>query len=233
MNTPSKWPWTASASAVTFCDVPVSQLPTTSVMLNLLGAASITSRKPTCRSRSTELPGSPRTSRMSPDFLPDCSMIQSRRHAAHFLLVLVDHHHLVGIEDVVEGNDDDVVLVGEADDAIKPVRRDRDGDDRLDALVDEILHGAELRGDVGAGGNDLELLDVLLDARLLGEGLGGLDHLNAPGVADEAVDESDPVRPGLLLPLEELGLRRPRLEALGIGARSGYDFRARPNRNRR
>ena len=52
------------------------------------------------------------------------------RHASHFLLVFIDHHHLVGVEDVVEGNVDDVVLVGEADDAVEPVRRHSDGDGR-------------------------------------------------------------------------------------------------------
>ena len=96
------------------------------------------------------------------------------------------------------------------------------------ALVDEVLDRAELRGDVGAGGDDLELLDVLLDARLLGEGLGGLDHLDAPGVADEAVDQRDPVGAGLLVPLEELGLVRPGLEALADRRRGRKRLRACP-----
>ena len=226
MNTPSKWPCTASASAVTFCEVPVSQLPTTSMMLNLLPAPSMTSRKPRWRSRSTELPGRPRTSRMLPDVLPHFVQEPFGRHAAHLLLVLVDHHHLVGVEDVVEGHHHDVVLVGEADDAVEAVGRHRDGDDGVEALIDEVLDGAELRRDVGAGRDDLELLDVLLDARLLGEGLGGLDHLDAPGVADEAVDEGDLVGSGLLVPLEELGLVGPGLEASGIGARPGDDLGA-------
>ena len=96
------------------------------------------------------------------------------RHAAHFLLVLVDLHHLVGVEHVVERHDDDVVLVGEADDAVEAFGRDRVDDDRVVALVDEVLHRAELRGDVGAGRDDLELLDVLLDPRLSAKALAVL-----------------------------------------------------------
>ena len=154
------------------------------------------------------------------------------RHAAHLLLVLVDHHHLVGVEDVVEGNDDDVVLVGKADDAVEAVWSHGDGDDRVEALVDEVLHRAELGRHVGPRRDDLELLDVLLDARLVGEGLRRLDHLNAPGIADETVDHRDAIRSGLLLPLEEFGLIRPRLEAGGIGARARHDLGAGKGRDR-
>ena len=128
---------------------------------------------------------------------------------------------------------DDVVLVGKADDAIKSVRRDRDGDNGLEALVDEVLHCPKLRGDVGAGGNDLKLLNVLLDARLLGKGLRRLDHLNAPSIADKTVDQSNPVWPRLFLPLEILRLVRPGLEAFCIGAWARNDFRTRPSSNRR
>jgi hypothetical protein len=53
---------------------------------------------------------------------------------------------------------------------------------------------------------------------VLDEGLGGLDHLDAPGIADEAVDHRDAVGTLLLLPLEEFGLGAPGLEAFGIGA---------------
>ena len=151
------------------------------------------------------------------------------RHAAHFLLVLVDHHHLVGIEDVVEGHHHHIVLVGEADDAIEAVGRHRDGDDGVEALIDKVLHGAELRRDIGAGRDDLELLDVLLDTRLLGKGFCGLHHLDAPGIADEAVDEGDLVGAGLLVPLKEFCLIRPGLEAAGIGARPGDDLGACPS----
>ena len=42
---------------------------------------------------------------------------------AHLELVLVDHHHLVGVEDVVERHEHDVVLVGEPDDAVEAVGR--------------------------------------------------------------------------------------------------------------
>ena len=150
-------------------------------------------------------------------------------HTAHLFLVLVDHHHLVGVEDVVEGHHHHIVFVGEADDAVEAVGRHRDGDDGVKTLIDEVLHGAELRCNIGAGGNDLEFLDVLLDARLLGKGLGGLHHLDAPGIADEAVDEGDLVGAGLLVPLEVLGLIRPGLEAAGIGTRPGDDLGACPS----
>jgi len=73
------------------------------------------------------------------------------RHAAHFLLVLVHHHHLVGVEDVVEGHHHHIVLVGEADDAVEAVGRHRDRDDGVETLIDKVLHGAELRRDIGAG----------------------------------------------------------------------------------
>ena len=60
----------------------------------------------------------------------------------------------------------------------------------------------------------------------LGERLGGLDHLNAPGVADEAVDHGDAVGAVLFLPLEEFRLLRPGRKAFRVGAGAGYDFRA-------
>ena len=146
VNTPSNLPCTASASAVTFCAVPSSQLPTTSTISKLPPAASITSRKPIWRSRSTELPGRPRTSRILPR--ASCPSSLSRNLADMrpiSQLVLVDHHHLVGVEHVVERHDHHVVAVGEADDAVEAVGRHGDGDDGVEALVDEVLDGAELR----------------------------------------------------------------------------------------
>ncbi len=146
--------------------------------------------------------------------------------AAHLELVLVDLHHRVGVEHVVEGDDDHVVLVGEADDAVEAVGGDGDGDDGVEALVDEVLDGAELGRGVGAGGDDLELGDLVLDGRVLGVGLGGLDHLDAPGVADEAVDDGDAVGAFLGRPLQVLGVGAPGREALGVGAGAGDDLGA-------
>ena len=52
----------------------------------------------------------------------------------------------------------------------------------------------------------LNSLIFSLIAGLLGEGLRRLDHLDAPGVADEAVDHGDAIGPSFFVPLEELGL---------------------------
>jgi hypothetical protein len=56
------------------------------------------------------------------------------------------------VEDVVEGHHRHIVLIGHADDAVETVGRHRDGDDGVEALIDKILHGAELCCDIGAGG---------------------------------------------------------------------------------
>jgi len=93
---------------------------------------------------------------------------------------------------------------------------------------------AEILGrHVLARGNDLELLQLRRDVRLRRVGLGGLDHLDAPGVGDIAVGERDPVRPLLLRVLEELGLRGPRGHAAGIGGWTRDDFRRRQGSDRR
>ena len=212
------------ASAVTFCAVPSSQLPTTWTTSQSPPEASSTSWMPIERSRSTELPGRPRTSRILPPVLP-CGLQlvdqELRPLAAHLELVLVDLHHRVGVEHVVEGHEHHVLAVGEADHPVEAVGRDGDGDDRVEALVDEVLDGAELRRRVGAGRDDLELGDLVLDRRVLGVGLGGLDHLDAPGVADEAVDDGDPVGALLGRPLQVGGFGAPGREAGRVGARAG------------
>ncbi len=100
-------------------------------------------------------------------------------------------------------------------------------DDRVIAGIDEVVDRRDLRRDILAGRDDLELLQHLLDVRLIGIGLGGLDHLDAPGIADEAVGQRDPVGAGLLGVLEELGLRRPRHVALRIIARASDRLRSR------
>src|ERR1700736_3404429 len=68
VNTPSKWPCTASASAVTFCDVAVTVDRITRQAAHLEDIAGLLAR-----------------------FINE----PFGRHAAHLLLVLVDHHHLV------------------------------------------------------------------------------------------------------------------------------------------
>ena len=147
-------------------------------------------------------------------------------HLAHQVLVFVDLQDLVGIEHVVEGHEHDTGLVGAADDGAEGGRIDRDRDDRVVAGIDEVIDRGELRGDVGSGGDDLEFLDERRDLGLSHIGLRRLDHLNAPGVADEAVRQSDTVGPFLLRILEELRIGRPRNEALRLVGRAGYDFRA-------
>ncbi|MCY1241662.1 hypothetical protein D9M72_545760 [compost metagenome] len=66
-TTASNLPLTAMASATTFCTVPVSQLPVTSTTEMSLYLSRIL-RTPAWRSRSVELPGSPRTSSSLPFF---------------------------------------------------------------------------------------------------------------------------------------------------------------------
>jgi hypothetical protein len=61
--------------------------------------------------------------------------------------------------------------------------------------VDEILNGAELSVNVAAGRDSLEFLDARPDLGLINEGLCGFDHLDPPGVPDEAVNDGDPVQP--------------------------------------
>src|SRR5690606_11323388 len=105
--------------------------------------------------------------------------------------------------------------------AVEAFGRYSDGDDGVKTLVDEVLNGAQLRRSVGAGRDHLELGDLVLDGRVLDISLGGLDHLDAPGVADETVDHGDTVRAFLLFPLQGLGVGRPGREAGWVGAGAG------------
>ena len=142
------------------------------------------------------------------------------------LLVDIDVDRVFAIENIVERHQNDACVIGSLDDGLERRRILSVDDDRVEAGIDEIIDCCDLRGDVLAGRDDLELLELGRNVGLRGEGLGGLDHLNAPGVGDEAVGERDAERPFLCGPLEELGLVGPRHEAVRLGGRAGDDFRA-------
>ena len=130
------------------------------------------------------------------------------------------------VENVVERHQHDACVVGALDDRLERRRILRVDDDRVEAGIDEIVDRGDLRGDVLAGRDDLELLELGGDVGLRRIGLGGLDHLDAPGVGDIAVGERDAERPFLGRPLEELRLVGPRHEAAGLGGRAGDDLGA-------
>src|SRR5471032_3069047 len=65
---PSKWPCTAIASATAFCATPSSHLPYTWTVSHFLPVAVIVLWKPLCRSVSTDVPATPRTSSTLPPF---------------------------------------------------------------------------------------------------------------------------------------------------------------------
>ena len=134
-------------------------------------------------------------------------------HLAHLVLVFADLHHLVGVQKVVERHQHHALGVRLTDHAVKAGGRHGDGDDRVEALVDEVFDGAELCRGVSAGRDDLEFLQVGLHIRQFRVSLRGLDHLNAPGVAHEAVGQRNAIRALLGRPLEELRLLRGGQEA--------------------
>ena len=143
---------------------------------------------------------------------------------AQALLVDVDVDGVGGVEDVVEGDEDDARLLGALDDRAEGGRVLGVDDDGVVAGVDEVVDRRDLRRHVLAGGDDLELRELRGDVGLRGVGLGGLDHLDAPGVGDVAVGQRDPVGAFLLRELEELGVGGPGHHALRVGGRAGYDF---------
>ena len=149
-----------------------------------------------------------------------------RPFVAHFELVFVDLHDLVRVEHVVEWHEHDIVLVRQPDHAVKAVGCHRDRNNGVVPLVDEVLDGSELHGSVRPGRHHLEIGDLVLHRRILGEGLGGLDHLDAPAIADEAVDHGELVRAVLGFPLHIFGVSAPRREAFGFRARTGDHFGA-------
>jgi len=106
----------------------------------------------------------------------------------------------------MQGHEHDAVAAGHADHPIEVFGAHREGDDGVEAPVDEVLDGTQLRCRVRAGRDHPKVGEVLVDAFRLHESLGGLDHLDPPGVADEAIDQGDPIRPFARVPLEVPGV---------------------------
>ena len=143
---------------------------------------------------------------------------------AETLLVDVDVDRILGVENVVERDQHNARGVGALDHRLERLGILRVGDDRVISGIDEIVDRGDLRGDVLAGRDDLELLKLGGDIGLRRIGLGGLDHLDAPGVGDESVGERDAIGPLLGGIFEILRLIRPRRVALWIGRRARYDL---------
>src|SRR5262249_8899562 len=141
------------------------------------------------------------------------------------LLIDVDIDSVLGVEDVVEGDEDHAGRLRALDHRPERFRVLRVDDDRVIAGIDEVVDRGDLRGDILAGRHDLELLQLRGDIRLGRIGLGRLDHLDAPGIGYEAVRQRDPVWAGLGRVFEELGLFTPRHVALRIAGRAGHDLR--------
>ena len=212
----SNLPCTAMASAVTFCAVPSSQLPTTSTMSNLppLRPSPRGSRR--WRSRSTELPGTPRTSRILPPVLP-CRAGRATNLAASAgpsafwsSLTCIT----LSVSRTLSNGTMTTLFLS----ARRITRSKPSGATAMVMIASKPwLMKSSMAPSWAATSVPVETtlnsLILSLIAGLLGEGLGGLDHLDAPGVADEAVDERDPVGAVLLVPLEVLGVADPRLEA--------------------
>ena len=129
------------------------------------------------------------------------------RGHAKTLLVDVDGNLLVAVDDVVEREQHHARVVRLLDDSAEGRGVVGVDDDGVEALIDEVVGRRDLRRDILADRDDLELLDVLRDFWLLGVGLGHRDHLHAPVIGDESVDKGDPVGAGLRRPLEVLGSR--------------------------
>ncbi len=132
--------------------VPSSQLPTTSTISNLLPvgfhdraeADDAGHGRPSCRAGR-----GPRGS--CREFLPSFSMSQLAD-----MTPISNWSSLTSMTSLVsrmlsKGTMHDVVAVGQPDHPVEAGRADRDGDDGVIALVDEVLDGAELCGGVGAG----------------------------------------------------------------------------------
>ncbi len=135
-----------------------------------------------------------------------------RPAAAHLDLILVHRHAeierrigRIGVNRGIERDDHDAVGASLLHRLHQRRRGIGENDDRLGAIRDHVLDGRLLRRVVAVGGVDLELADEGGDVRRLGVGLGHLDHLGAPDIADVGVGERDVVRRvGQLLVLHRL-----------------------------
>ena len=85
---------------------------------------------------------------------------------AEALLVDVDVDGVFRVEDVVEGDEHDAGSLRPLDDRAERLRVLGVDDDRVIAGIDEVVDRGDLRGDVLAGRDDLELLQLGGDFRL-------------------------------------------------------------------
>ena len=120
---------------------------------------------PSWRSRSTEVPATPRTSRILPPFGTFLTSQLAQQHA-EALLVDVDVDRLLGVENVVEGDEHDAGVLGALDHRLEGRRVLRVDDDRVIAGIDEVVDRGDLRRHVLAGRDDLEFLELGRDVGL-------------------------------------------------------------------
>jgi hypothetical protein len=144
---------------------------------------------------------------------------------AETLLVDIDVDRVLGVENVVEGDEHDTGLLGALDHRAEGCRVLCVDDDRVKTGIDEVVDGGDLRRNILAGRNDLELLELGGDVGLCRIGLRRLHHLDAPGVGDEAVRKGDPIGSFLFREFEELRVSSPWREALRFGSRAADDLR--------
>ena len=149
----------------------------------------------------------------------------ARGEPTEFDLVDIHRDCIGGLNHIVEGQEHYPGGIGAFDYRRERGRVKRVNDDRIIAGVDEVIGRGDLSGEILAGRDHFELFDLALDARLIGISLGRFDHLDAPGVSDETVDERNTIRPVFLWPLEIFRGVAPRLEAVGIDAGAGDDLR--------
>ena len=137
-----------------------------------------------------------------------------RPQDAEALLIDIDIDRILRVEDVVEGDEDDAGFLGALDTGSEGGWILGVDDDRVIARVDEVVDRRDLCRHVLAGRDDLEFLQLGGDIGLRRIGLGGLDHLDAPGIGDIAIGQRDPVGTFFLRIFVEFRLCRPRHEAV-------------------
>ncbi len=126
---------------------------------------------------------------------------------------------------VIKGQEHYPGGVGAFDDRRKRGRIQGVHDDRVIARVDKVVRRGDLCGEILAGRDHFELLQLALDGGLIRISLSRLDHLDAPGVSNETIDERDTIGAIFLGPLKILRGLTPWLEAVGINAGAGDDLR--------